>query len=439
MYSFYGINRCITVDSLQCMEGSMEGPTLKEEKYVDIEELLSESLSDKTMSDEKEDLVLEYLCQTISKTDNYDVIKQRAQNGDSYAYIQLASWHIANAKNIKDYCEAFRYASKAAKNEYAEAYYILGQLYYYGVGCEKNLHRAIKSFQFFVENVSTKNLLNDSVLYDAYLKLAEAEKRNGHYEKALNYYRILRGLDGKYADVLRECEEEIKELRNERTKNFVVAASSFVAVCGVVFVLAMFLGEGFWQKEESILARDEKEVVITETPSALEEKVEETIQIQDTITCFIVTEEIFQSYALQELEMQEVYSSSEYISKVGKDYGARNVVDYDSNTSWQEGAQDAGIGQSITFCLKEPAIVSGMRIENGKQTSEEDYYNNNRIAMFRIFGEEKVTIALEDVMGAQYIIFENPVMLDKVELKIQSVYSGYKYNDTCVSEITLYE
>ena len=419
----------------------MEGPTLKEEKYVDIEELLSESLSDNTMSDEKEDLVLEYLCQTISKTDNYDGIKQRAQNGDSYAYIQLASWHIANAKNIKDYCEAFCYASKAAKNGYAEAYYILGQLYYYGVGCERNLHRAIKSLQFFVENVEVKKLLNDSVLYDAYVKLAEAEKKNGHYESALSYYRILRDLDEKYADDLRECEEEMKELRSDKAKRFVVAAGSFMAACGVIFALAMWFGEDLQNMKEPILARDEKQeaVMITEAPSALEEKVEEPIQIQDTITCFIVTEEIFQTYALQELEVQEVYSSSEFISKVGKDYGAHNVVDHDSSTSWQEGETDAGIGQTITFRLKEPAIVSGMRIENGKQTKEEDYYNNNRIALFRIFGEEKVTIALEDVMGAQYIIFENPLMVDEVELKIQSVYSGYKYNDTCVSEIALYE
>lgn len=422
------------------MEGSMEGPTLKEDKYVDIEELLSESLSDQTMSDEKEDLVLEYLCQTISKTDNYDVVKQRAHNGDSYAYIQLASWHIANAKNIKDYCEAFQYASKAAKNDYVEAYYILGQLYYYGVGCEKNLHRAIKCFQYFVDNVSTKNLLNDSVLYDAYLKLAEAEKKNGHYERALNNYHILRGLDEKYADVLRECEEEIKELRGERTKNFIVAAGSFVAVCGAIFVLAMFFGEGLLRNEEPTLARaEQQDVEITETPLALEDKVEEPIQIQESITCFIVSEEIFQTYELQELEPQEVISSSEYISKVGKDYGAHNVIDHDSSTSWQEGAQDAGVGQTITFRLKEPAIVNGMRIENGKQTSEEDYYNNNRIALLRIFEEEKITIALEDVMGAQYIIFENPILTDEIELKIQSVHSGYKYNDTCVSEITLYE
>lgn len=429
------------VDSLQCMEGSMEGPTLKEEKYVDIEELLSESLSDNTMSDEKEDLVLEYLCQTISKTDNYDGIRQKAQNGDSYAYIQLASWHITNAKNIKDYCEAFCFATKAAKNGYAEAHYILGQLYYYGVGCERNLHRAIKSLQFFVENVEIKKLLNDSVLYDAYIKLAEAEKEKGHFERALNYYRILRDFDEKYADVLRECEDEIRDLRGDKNKNFVVAAGSFVAVCGMIFVLAMFLGDDFHKNKEPILSRDEnlQEIVIAETPAALEEKIEEPIQIQESITCFIVTEDIFETYALKELEIQEVYSSSEYISKVGKDYGAHNVIDHDSSTAWQEGAQDAGIGQTITFRLKEPAIVSGMKIVNGKQTKEEDYYNNNRIALLRMFGEEKVAIALEDVMGAQYIIFENPVMLDEVEFKIQSVYAGNKYNDTCVSEISLFE
>ena len=46
----------------------------KEEKYVDIEDLLKESLADKSVTGDKEDMVLEYLCQTISKTDSYDVL-----------------------------------------------------------------------------------------------------------------------------------------------------------------------------------------------------------------------------------------------------------------------------------------------------------------------------------------------------------------------------
>ena len=92
--------------------------TKKEEKYIDIEDLLKESLSDKNVTGDKEDMVLEYLCQTISKTDSYDALQRKARDGDTYAYIQLASWHISHAKNIKDYCAAYHYALKASKHGY---------------------------------------------------------------------------------------------------------------------------------------------------------------------------------------------------------------------------------------------------------------------------------------------------------------------------------
>ena len=62
-----------------------------------------------------------------------------------------------------------------------ESYYILGQLYLYGTGCIKNVHKAIKYLDIFVHTMSSKDLLNDSVLTDAYLKLATAEKKLGHY------------------------------------------------------------------------------------------------------------------------------------------------------------------------------------------------------------------------------------------------------------------
>ena len=135
----------------------MENSGKLEEKYVDIEDLITESLSDKNITEDKEDMVLEYLCQAISETDSQGDMKKKAEKGDSYAYLQLASWHIANAKNIKDYCEAHKYASKAAKCGYVEAYYILGQLNLYGVGCSKNVHRAVRYLSYFTKQIEEKN------------------------------------------------------------------------------------------------------------------------------------------------------------------------------------------------------------------------------------------------------------------------------------------
>ena len=115
----------------------------KEEKNIDIEDLLKESLSDTKLTKENQDFVLENLCKAITLNDSQEELKQKVNNGDAHADIQLASWYIANAKNIKDYCIAHKHASKAAKKGDVEAYYILGQLYMYGVGCTKNMYKAI--------------------------------------------------------------------------------------------------------------------------------------------------------------------------------------------------------------------------------------------------------------------------------------------------------
>lgn len=209
----------------------MDESKLKKESYIDIEDLIKDSLSDKTISDDKEDLVLEYLCQTISKSDSYDSIKKRADKGDSYAFIQLASWHVSHAENVKDYCKAFTYAKKAVKSGYIEGYYILGQLYYYGAGCEKDISQALKSFRNFVEEMNPKQLLNDSVLVDAYFKLVAIEKELGRYDKAGYYMKKLGKLLPEYRNCVEEYEQEIAMQQKSLTYNFLSAVAFILLLC----------------------------------------------------------------------------------------------------------------------------------------------------------------------------------------------------------------
>lgn len=420
----------------------MEGTVLKEEKYIDIEDLIRESLSDTSISDDKEDLILEYLCQEISRTDDYASIKRRADEGNEYAYIQLASWHIANAENVKDYCLAFEYASKAVRVGYMEAYYILGQLYYYGVGCEKDMGRAIKCFRMFVNHVPTKELLNEAVLTDAYLKLAESEKQMGRFDKCLFYYNKLRDLDKKYDDYVRRYEEEIREKQKEYTAYFIVAILFMLAISGVGYFLYSSLAVQV--KDVMVKYPDKQAVTIVEDNQSVTGFSAEDfipagkIRIEELVKYRIVSEKDFMAMGLGQIEEMSADSSSEYKSKSGKDYSAGNLLDGDSETLWQEGEEDAGIDQSLSFTLKQKAIVSAIRIENGKQTSVAEYYENNRVASFELFGQD-LLIELQDSMAPQYIILENPIMVSIVELKIKSVFTGTQYNDTCITEISFYE
>lgn len=417
----------------------MGSQALREEKYVDIEELLKESLSDKCITDEKEDMVLEYLCQTISKTDSEGALKKRAENGDTYAYIQLASWYIANAKNIKDYCEAFKYASKAAKRGYVEAYYILGQLYLYGVGCAKNIHKAVKCLSYFVNQITQKELLNEDVLQDAYYKLAETEKSLGHYEKAYIYYKQLQSFDSHYDAYAKEMHQEMKKRRSTYTFNTIFIVCGFAVMCGMIYFLVNYL---MIETQEYASQYPQKDFVTIDEPlevSLGEQVPESRIMIQEPVTYRLVSEEEFQALSLSEINIIEVESSSEFISKKGNDYSALNLIDHNSDTTWQEGEEDAGINQTLSFVFSEPAIVSAIRLENGKRTSAEAFYENNRMASFRVFGEDSLLVELPDSGQVQYIVFENPLMESYVEITLESVFGGTKWNDTCITEITFFE
>lgn len=409
----------------------------KEEKYMDIEDLLKESLSDQTVTGDKEDLVLEYLCQTIAKTDTYDVMIRKAKSGDSYALIQLASWHIAHAKNIRDYCAAYTFAIQAARKGYVEANYILGQLYLYGTGCEKNVHRAVKCLSYFIKNISRKELLNDCVLEDAYIKLAEAEKQLKHFDKTYFYLQKLASLDAKYEDKLVEFQEETKEKQREYTTSLVITVITLLAVIATVYLIGNYM----ITETKAVLNQyeDGPKVTAVDTSTASYVEPEKKVSVQLPVSYALVSETDFNACNLTEITVTKVISSSEFLSAKGTDYSAANLVDHDSNTVWQEGAQDCGVNQSITFSFEEPAIISAMRIENGKQIGTDAFLANNRLASFRIFGNENLLVEIPDTMIAQYIVFENPILDSEVEIVIDSVFGGSQFNDTCISEISFYE
>lgn len=419
----------------------------QDENNIDIEDLLKESLSDTKITEENEDLVLEYLCKAITSNDSQEELKQKASGGDAHADIQLASRHIANAKNIKDYCIAYKHASKAAKQGYVEAYYILGQLYLYGVGCTKNIHKAIRYLRYFVNQITKKELLNDDVLLDAYMKLAEAEKSLGHYSRAYSYYQELQKYDSHYDIYAKEMIHEMKRRRREFLLHSIFVACSFVVLCSVVYFLVRYFNKETQllrlnaypeKKAVTIIEKDETNMQLEPTVG-VQNDMEEEIVFQEPVAYRFVTEAEFLELALTEIKVVEVAATSEYISTKGNNFSPANLIDHNSETTWQEGEEDAGIGQQLTFMFANSAIVSAIRLENGKRTSKEEFYENNRVASFQMIDEQAIMIELSDSEEVQYIIFENPVMKDQITLVLESVFGGTKWNDTCITEIAFFE
>ena len=192
------------------------------------------------------------------------------------------------------------------------------------------------------------------------------------------------------------------------------------------------------KKAVIFIEEDEKDMPL-EPDVAVREDIKEEMVFQAPVLYRIVEEDEFLKLDLSEIKIAGVTATSEYISTRGNNFGPTNLVDHDSDTTWQEGEKDAGIGQQLTFTFVDSAIVSAIRLENGKRTSKKEFYENNRIASFQISDENMLLIEIPDSEEVQYIIFENPNMKNQITLILDSVFVGTKWNDTCVTEIAFYE
>jgi len=164
-------------------------------------------------------------------------------------------------------------------------------------------------------------------------------------------------------------------------------------------------------------------------------------------------------------------------------YGAHNLFDANTATCWSEGAKSDGLGESVWVSIKEG--TKGIILQNGYAKNEEVFRANNRIreaeisilaginipgevtetgVLFNVLRYKKIkTILLKDSPARQKIAFpfkwkrlvkfkksalrsfkkthreklaavkQEPQTMFIIRLKILSVYSGAKYDDTCLT------
>lgn len=122
-------------------------------------------------------------------------------------------------------------------------------------------------------------------------------------------------------------------------------------------------------------------------------------------------------------------------------YPPGNIIDGDSSTAWVEGSSGDGVGEWIQIEFGGMYVMSGINICNGYQKSEDIYLKNNRVKNIRLHFSDNsyIDYELSDSYGqTQSLMFPQPMRTDRVVLEILSVYSGVKYQDTCLSEIQVF-
>ncbi len=125
-------------------------------------------------------------------------------------------------------------------------------------------------------------------------------------------------------------------------------------------------------------------------------------------------------------------------------YPPINILDGKLATAWCEAdAGGSGIGESLTIQLAAPVSFDEIQIVNGF-VHEGDYYNkNNRVAVLTItqvagehFQQKKYQLK-DKVETWQSVKFDLPQTAQTITLKIEAIFKGFRYDDTCISDFRL--
>ena len=142
------------------------------------------------------------------------------------------------------------------------------------------------------------------------------------------------------------------------------------------------------------------------------------------------------------LPVEKATASSTYPGGDGVSYEPKNVNDGKVSTVWTEGADGAGMGESISIALKGGAQeVTGFKIWNGNWYTQDFFDRHNRIKEVLVEFSDGTTERhqLEDGFKPQTIRFEKPHTTEYVTLKIKGKYGGNTFDDTCISEVRLFD
>lgn len=189
-------------------------------------------------------------------------------------------------------------------------------------------------------------------------------------------------------------------------------------------------------EEPQTPAKDKSTEVATENRS--DNSVEESTQRAQNEQTDVDTETL----DVSEISMKDIenVSASSYLSEKTIKHVPDRIMDDDVTTAWVEGVDGNGEGESVTFTFGDSNSVSGIRIWNGYQKSEDLYYKNARPSELELEFSDGSTerISLQDRSdGAQRFEFA-PHVTSYVKIKILSVYGGNKYEDTVISEVELF-
>ncbi len=115
------------------------------------------------------------------------------------------------------------------------------------------------------------------------------------------------------------------------------------------------------------------------------------------------------------------------------------AVDGNTTTSWQEGVNGNGEGEYLEFRLSGESKIRAITVNMGNWRDQSNYNQNGRPRDITVWLDStSFSVTIPDGMTQYCIEFTSAVTASKVKIRIDSVYKGTNWEDTCISEITFY-
>jgi hypothetical protein len=136
-------------------------------------------------------------------------------------------------------------------------------------------------------------------------------------------------------------------------------------------------------------------------------------------------------------DSEQYCASSVLAAEAGNSYSVDNLFSANPTTAWVHGTHKSGVGQWIVVEFDGWRTVKSVTLRNGYQKNADIFEKNSRVRQLRVAfsqGESKV-VSLEDRLGDQTIVIDQPIKAYWIEFVIEDVFAGSKYPDTAISKL----
>ena len=128
------------------------------------------------------------------------------------------------------------------------------------------------------------------------------------------------------------------------------------------------------------------------------------------------------------------------IYQEGVDNNPYVLFDWNDYSSWQDGVDGDGIGESITATFDREYTVRYITVRLGNWYGDDSYYygNNRPQTMTFELGGQRFQMTFPDEKKEFCIELSKDLPATDLRVIIDRVYKGTEYEDTCINEITVY-